>query len=123
VTITASTNPQHMQALERANYIRRGAVEHRRWITEGRLSVLDVLDPKTPIPEVLESTKIGKLLRAQRLWGDERTRRFLTGVEIPESRRLDALTVRQRKALIEALIEAEARVERRPGRSRQAVAA
>lgn len=102
-TTTASTNPQHMDALRRGNRIRIAAAENRRWIAEGRLSIIDVLDPETPIPEPLESTTIGRLLLAQRRWGPTRVRRFLLPFAIRENRRLCDLTARQRAVLVAAL--------------------
>lgn len=110
-TATASTNPQHMEALAKANRIRQGGAEHRRWIAEGRLSIVDVLDPETPIPEVLESIPIYRLLTAQRRWGRERACRLLRRHMIGENRRVGALTKRERGLLVDDLREAEDRAK------------
>lgn len=94
------TQPQHMKALDRANYIRLGRAEIKRDIAAGRASAIDVLEAT---PEVCETMTLWELLRAMPRWGTIRTRKFLWNVRLPERKRLITLTSRQKRVLIDDL--------------------
>lgn len=102
-TTTTAAPPQHMEAWAKANRIRLERAEHKRWISQGRLSVVDVLDPECPLPDCLRTMSVGQLLAAQLHWGSARTRKLLVPHSIHENRRLCDLTKRQRAMLVPAL--------------------
>jgi hypothetical protein len=88
--------PQRMRALERANAVRLARAQLKRQIALGRLSAADVL---LQLPSEAVSWSVGELLRSQRRWGSNRTRKLLSGLQISENRHLGALTERQRRLL------------------------
>jgi hypothetical protein len=90
---------QHMVALERANEIRLARSEVKHKIAEGHMTVGEALGE-----ECCQSMTVGALLCCQYRWGRVRMLRFLSRLLVPigESRRIDALTDRQRGALIGA---------------------
>ena len=109
MAVTTTEKPQHLRALDNANRIRLGAAAIKRDVRAGRRRVIDLLDPESTLPEVIGSLTIMQLLTAQHRWGRTRARRVLNHVEIHEGRRLDALTYRQRRKLVVALAELQAR--------------
>lgn len=94
---------QHLEAMERAQEVRKVRAELKRQIKRGEVSVAEVIEPHREIPSELGSMPIGQLLSAQKGWRDATTRRHLTRLVISELRRLDALTDRQRGNLVRAL--------------------
>ena len=90
--------PQHMEALERANEIRLAQSELKRELAAGRISLEAALsDPRSQ-----GSFPVHRLLRAIHGFGPHAIRRVLLQPGIPESRRVDALTERQRIHLVAA---------------------
>jgi hypothetical protein len=87
---------QHMSALERANKIRLARAALKRRIADGDLTAAQVI---LTVPEEVATWTIGKLLLAQRGWGDQRVRKFLGVNQISEVKTLGALTERQRMQL------------------------
>lgn len=87
--------PQHMVALKRANEVRFGHCDLKRDILAGRVNVIAALTD----PRAAGSLTVADLLCAQRRWGRTRARKFLQRVEVSESRRVDALTSRQRRLI------------------------
>ncbi len=92
--------PQHMQALARANKVRLARAELKRQVTEGELSVADVV---LECPWEAESMAISDLLMSQHRWGRTRCRRFLMSVSMTETKTIGTMTDRQRRALAAAL--------------------
>lgn len=91
MTTSTIEQPQHLAALQRANEVRSSGVELRREIEAGELSIARaLLDPRAG------SLPIGRLLEAQRGWGEHKASRTLGRLRIPHSRRVSALTDRQR---------------------------
>jgi hypothetical protein len=102
MTETAITTraPQRLQALERANEIRLARAELKRRIARGSISAAEViLEP----PCAAHSWAIGELLLSQRRWGSTRCRKFLVRNQISETKRVGALTQRQRTLLAHQL--------------------
>lgn len=93
--------PQHMQALARANVKRLKRAAVRRELKAGSASATEVI--KDPPPE-LDTMTIADLLRAQDRWGMVRVRKFLTYLTISEHRTLNQLTPRQRELLATELV-------------------
>lgn len=98
-TATTSETPQHMIALQKANRVRHGHGELKREVLAGRLGIAEALDD----PRAVGRLTLGQLLSAQARWGVYRTRKFCYRVSIPEGRRADALTERQKRVVLEAL--------------------
>lgn len=99
-TMPAPALPQYMRALERANAVRLARAELKRRIATGRLAVAEViLDP----PEEALSMTIADLLMSQRRWGYQRCRKFLQELQISETREIDKMTERQRRAVAQLL--------------------
>ncbi|HEV2790204.1 MAG TPA: hypothetical protein VGV69_02765 [Solirubrobacterales bacterium] len=94
--------PQHMRALKRANEIRLGHAELKRDIKAGRVNFAQALSD----PRAIGSISVVDLLKAQRRWGTTRARKFLTPLTIPENKRVDALTSRQRRVLVSSFPQA-----------------
>ena len=91
-----SEAPQRMRALERANAVRLARAELKREIARGRRSAADVI---LELPSEAESWSVGELVKSQRRWGSNRTRKLLSGLQISENRHLGMLTERQRRVL------------------------
>jgi hypothetical protein len=88
----AVTQPQHMQALARANRVRLARAELKREIARGDLTVAEVLEE---VPWEAESMTIGELLTSQRRWGRTRCRNFLHQVHVSDKKMLASMTPRQ----------------------------
>jgi len=91
---------QNMRALERANLVRLARAELKRAIGRGDEHVADVV---RSCPWESETMTIGELLRSQRRWGKTRTRRFLAGLGLSESKAVGTLTQRQRRLIASEL--------------------
>ena len=94
--------PQHLQALERANAVRLARAELKRRIARGDTTAAEVI---MEAPWEVDSMTIGDLLTSQRRWGATRCRRLLQAVPISESKPIGAMTERQRRALATMLHE------------------
>ena len=92
----ATTTPQHMRALDRANRVRLARAELKREIAEGSRTVADVV---AECPWESESMMISDLLMSQHRWGRTRCRRFLAAASIPETKTVGSMTQRQRACL------------------------
>lgn len=92
----ATTAPQHMRALDRANQVRLARAELKREIAEGSRTVADVV---TDCPWESESMTISDLLMSQHRWGRTRCRRFLADVPMSETKTIGTMTERQRNCL------------------------
>jgi len=92
--------PQHMQALARANRVRLARAELKRSIARGDVDAADVV---RECPWETESMTLAELLTSQRRWGRTRARKFLIGLALNENKKLGTLTSRQRSLLSSAL--------------------
>lgn len=97
--------PQHMQALARANEVRLARAELKRAIATGRRDIVTVV---AECPWEAESMAISELLSSQRRWGRARSRKVLVSVGLAENKRLGSLTDRQQRLLVRALTEKQA---------------
>jgi hypothetical protein len=88
--------PQHMRALQQANRVRLARAELKRQVTDGELSVADVV---LECPWEAESMAIADLLTSQHRWGRTRCRRFLSSIPMSETKTVGSMTERQRRAL------------------------
>ncbi|MFN2612759.1 MAG: hypothetical protein ABR536_05265 [Solirubrobacterales bacterium] len=112
-----SSDPQHLQALARANQVRLARAALKRAIAGGAVSVAEVI---VNAPWESQTMSISELLSSQHRWGRTRSRKFLSSLGLSENKRLDTLTQRQRELVATALQARE--VEERAGDSRVAVA-
>ena len=88
--------PQHMRALAQANRVRLARAELKRQISDGELTVDQVV---LACPWETESMAIADLLMSQHRWGRTRCRRFLASIPMSETKRVGSMTERQRRAL------------------------
>ena len=88
--------PQHMRALQQANRVRLARAELKRQITDGEISVGDVV---LECPWEAESMAIADLLMSQHRWGRTRCRRFLSSIPMSETKTIGSMTERQRREL------------------------
>jgi hypothetical protein len=88
--------PQHVQALERANDVRRARAALKRSIADGRTDVSEVL---LAPPSIVAKMALGELLMSQKGWGHVRSERFLRSAGLTEVKTLGNLTERQRYSL------------------------
>jgi hypothetical protein len=92
----ASTGPQHMRALERANQVRLARAELKRKIAGGGIDVAEVI---IDCPWEAHSMAVSELLMSQRRWGQTRCRKFLAQVPMSEKKTVGSMTERQRHTL------------------------
>lgn len=95
-TITATDVPQHLRALEKANTVRLARARLKRGVAHGDIDAAAIVGS---CPSEVATMTVAELLGSQRRWGRTRTRKFLTPLRIAETRRLGALTERQRRLL------------------------
>jgi hypothetical protein len=89
-----------LAALSTANAVRRARAHLKRDIADGTLSAADALDDPPPLTG---GCPIGELLVSQRGWGRVRCHKFLATSQINEAKRIDELTLRQRRLLADQL--------------------
>jgi len=104
---TAAASPQHMQALELANQVRLARATLKRRVGAGELTAAEVV---VTCPWEVESMLIMDLLMSQRRWGRTRCRKFLTSIQMSETKSIGSLTERQRRTLA-ALLSAKGRAD------------
>ena len=95
-----STDPQHLQALARANQVRLARAALKRSIAGGQCSVAEVI---VEAPWESETMTISELLSSQHRWGRTRSRKFLSSLGLNENKKLNTLTDRQRRLAAAAL--------------------
>lgn len=95
-TLTTAPAPQHLRALARANEVRLARAELKRRVMRGEISVREVI---LDCPWEVASMPVAELLMSQRRWGENRCRRVLQAVPVPEHKPIGAMTERQRQAL------------------------
>ncbi len=97
---TITRAPQHLRALARANEVRLARAGLKRRVSDGEISVADViLSP----PWEAETMPVLDLLMSQRRWGLTRCRKFLLSVPISENKTIGTMTDRQRTAVANML--------------------
>jgi hypothetical protein len=96
-----SEPPQRIRALEKANEVRLARAELKRRIAQGNLCAARII---LDSPSEASSWAVGDLLTSQRRWGSQRSRKFLSRLQISERREIGKLTERQRRALAAALL-------------------
>jgi hypothetical protein len=94
------TDPQHLQALARANQVRLARAALKRQIAGGVCSVAEVI---VDAPWESETMTISELLSSQHRWGRTRSRKFLSSLGLTENKKLNTLTDRQRQLVAAAL--------------------
>jgi hypothetical protein len=95
-TLTMTPEPQRLRALERANEVRLARAYLKRRIADGEMSAADVI---LESPWEARSWAVGELLLSQRRWGSTRCRKFLSRLQIAETKQIGTLTERQRRML------------------------
>ncbi len=103
----AAASPQHMQALELANRVRLARATLKRRVGAGDLTAAEVV---VRCPWEAESMPIMDLLMSQRRWGRTRCRKFLTSIQMSETKSIGSLTERQQRTLA-ALLSAKGRAD------------
>jgi hypothetical protein len=104
---TAAASPQHMKALELANQVRLARATLKRRVGAGELTAAEVV---VTCPWEVDSMLIMDLLMSQRRWGRTRCRKFLTSIQMSETKSIGSLTERQRRTLA-ALLSAKGRAD------------
>jgi hypothetical protein len=94
-TATAAAAPQHMRALAQANRVRLARAELKRQVADGERSVAEVV---LDAPWEAESMTLADLLMSQHRWGRTRCRRFLSSINLSETKTIGSMTERQRRA-------------------------
>lgn len=97
---TPASAPQHLQALQHANRVRLARAELKRRVARGALAAEDVV---LASPWEATSMPVLELLMSQRRWGSTRARKVLSGLGLPETKTVGAMTERQRRALAREL--------------------
>lgn len=97
---TISRAPQHLRALARANEVRLARATLKKRVSDGEISVADVI---LSTPWEAETMPVLDLLMSQRRWGLTRCRRFLQTVPMSENKPVGSLTDRQRQAMARML--------------------
>jgi hypothetical protein len=92
----ATSDPQHLRALARANEIRLARAELKRAVSQGRAAAADVI---LDCPWEAHSMTVADVLMSQRRWGLTRCRKVLFALQLSELKTVGALTDRQRHAL------------------------
>ncbi|MFN8201601.1 MAG: hypothetical protein U0S48_03490 [Solirubrobacteraceae bacterium] len=93
-------DPQHLQALQRANEVRLARAELKRRVADGELMAAEVV---LESPWEAASMTVADLLMSQRRWGRTRCRRFLAQAALSETKTVGSLTDRQRRVVAEQL--------------------
>lgn len=97
---TITRAPQHLRALARANEVRLARASLKRRVSDGEISVADVI---LSTPWETETMPVLDLLMSQRRWGLTRCRRFLQCIPISENKTIGSMTDRQREAMARML--------------------
>ena len=96
---------QHMQALARANEVRLARAALKRQVGAGNRNVKEIV---LECPWEAESMTISELLSSQRRWGKARSRKLIVSAGLSETKRIGAMTQRQRRVIAAALDAKEA---------------
>lgn len=88
---------QPLEALELANAARVRQAALKRDLRLGLISVAEALND----PRAAGHMPVSRLLQAQARWGPRRTRKLLLALRISENRRVEGLTERERRVIVE----------------------
>jgi hypothetical protein len=102
MTSPAAHGVQRMQALQRANEVRRARAAVKQLIASGKLSVIDAI---VRYSSEIERMAVIELLLSQRNWGYARSRGLLMAVPLSEAKTVGAMTARQRSLLAALLAD------------------
>lgn len=100
-----TSGTQQVQAVERANRVRRARALVKRRIASGQLTAAEVVLSHR---WELESMPVAEVLLSQRQWGRKRCDEFLLAVTISDNKRIGSMTARQRVA-VAAMLTAKTR--------------
>jgi len=103
-----SRNPQTMEALDRANAIRKERARIKTMVAKGEESVITLLRAK---PDVLRNMRVAELICAQSKWGEHNARKVLNSVLLNFDKRCGELTDRQIKLICWAIEDREELME------------
>jgi len=92
--------PQHLRALARANEVRLARAGLKKRVSDGEISVADVI---LGTPWEAETMPVLDLLMSQRRWGLTRCRKFLQSIPMSENKAIGTMTERQRIAMAHTL--------------------
>lgn len=92
--------PQHLRALARANEVRLARAGLKRRVSDGEISVADVI---LEMPAEAETMPVLDLLMSQRRWGLTRCRKFLRDAHMSENKTVGSMTFRQRSVVAQML--------------------
>jgi hypothetical protein len=98
---TITRAPQHLRALARANEVRLARAGLKKRVSDGEISVADVV---LSTPWEAETMPVLDLLMSQRRWGLTRCRKFLQGIPMSENKTIGSMTDRQRTAVAHMLV-------------------
>lgn len=93
---TMTHAPQHLRALAKANEVRLARAGLKRRVSDGELTVADVI---LDMPPEADTMPVLDLLMSQRRWGLTRCRKFLRDAGMPENKTVGSMTMRQRDAV------------------------
>lgn len=92
--MTTQNRPQHLEALDRANEKRLAGAALKRRLKSGEVTIAEALnDPAAG------HLRVEDLLRAMNRWGRVRAQALLAEEHVSVTKRVDALTDRQRAAI------------------------
>jgi hypothetical protein len=89
-----------VQALQRANHVRRARSLLKRRVANGELALAEVI---LTCPPDIATMPIAQLLASQHGWGEARSRALLARVTLREDKSVGSLTDRQRQAVASLL--------------------
>lgn len=98
--------PQHLQALARANQVRRERADLKRQVLAGRATAYSVI---LTAPDILagsgnrKGVSVAEVLTWQRRWGQSRAEKFLRRFDINGTVELHSLSPPRRKRVAKAL--------------------
>jgi len=101
-TATSASQLDRLQALERANEIRRARARLKRRIGAGQLTAAQVI---LECPPEAQRWPVAGLLACQQHWGKTTCNKFLARNQISETKRIGELTERQRRVLAAELAQ------------------
>jgi hypothetical protein len=101
----ATTTPQRLRALERANRVRVARAEIKRRLRAGELEVAEAI---LRCSRDTDTMTVAELLVSQPGWGPNRSERMLRSVSLSERKTLGSLTERQR-IMLAAMLRSDTR--------------
>jgi hypothetical protein len=109
-TPEVAASPQPVQALRKANHVRRARAILKTKIADGETTAGQII---LTCPAEVARMPIAQLLATQRGWGDARCRAFLAEISMGENKPIGSLTERQRRTIASLLSDTTARTPAR----------